>query len=390
MKKALVCAHVASMIQQFNMENIRLLQQLGYAVDVICNLEQPGSITPEKAREMQQQLVAMGVGVYHMPAPKKVTAVGDIMRSFCIMRRLMRENRYDLVHCHSPIGGAICRAANRVSGDYRKSKMIYTAHGFHFYQGAPKVNWLLYYPIEKLCARWTDVLITINREDHRLAEKQMRAGETIYVPGVGVDVEKLAAVCVNREEKLCSLGIAPEAFVIFSVGELNSNKNHRVIIEAMAKMEHANVHYVIAGRGAGGAQLQELAQRYGLEKKVHVLGYRSDVPELMAVADLYAFPSYREGLPVSMMEAMAMGRAVVCSRIRGNVDLLEDTKGGFLLAPDDVDGFAAAIEKILRDGALRQQMGAHNKAVMRNFDRKTVEKTMAELYGSVPAEENLL
>ena len=387
MKKALVCAHVASMIQQFNMENIRLLLQLGYAVDVVCNMEQTGGITPEKAKEMQQQLTAMGVGVYHMPAPKKVTAVGDILRSFGIVRRLMRENRYDLVHCHSPIGGAICRAANRVSGNYKKTKMIYTAHGFHFYRGAPKANWLMYYPIEKACARWTDVLITINREDHQLAQKKMRAGETVYIPGVGVDTEKLAAVCVNREEKLGALGIDPEACVIFSVGELNGNKNHRVIIEAMAKLELANVHYMIAGRGAGGEQLQALARSYGMEERVHLLGYRSDVPELMAVADLFAFPSYREGLPVSLMEAMAMGRAAVCSRIRGNVDLLEDKKGGFLLAPDDASGFASAIEAILRDGELRRRMGEHNKLVMKNFDRKTVEKTMAELYGSVPAKE---
>ena len=390
MKKALVCAHVASMIQQFNMENIRLLLQLGYTVDVICNMEQTGGITPEKAREMQAQLTELGVGVYHMPAPKKVTAMGGIIQSFRIMCRLMRENRYDLVHCHSPIGGAICRAANRVSGSYQKTKMIYTAHGFHFYQGAPKKNWLLYYPIEKLCACWTDVLITINREDHQLAKERMSAGETLYVPGVGVDVEKLAAVRVSREEKLQQLGISPEAFVIFSVGELNSNKNHRIIIEAMAQLESSRVHYMIAGRGADGAKLQELARNYGLEERVHVLGYRSDVPELMAAADLYAFPSYREGLPVSMMEAMAMGRAVVCSKIRGNVDLMEDKKGGFLLSPDDADGFAAAIATILGDEELRRQMGEHNKAVMKNFDRKTVEKTMVELYRSVPAKGNSL
>lgn len=380
MKKALVCAHVASMIQQFNMENIRLLQQMGYAVDVVCNLEQPGSITPEKAKEMQVQLTEMGVGVYHMPAPKKVTAIGNIFRSFAIMRRLMREKRYDLAHCHSPIGGAICRAANRFGGGYGKTKMIYTAHGFHFYQGAPRLNWLLYYPVEKMCARWTDVLITINREDAQLAAKKMRAGKTVYVPGVGVDMEKLAAICVNREEKLRELGIGDDAVVILSVGELNGNKNHRVIIEAMAQLAEKNAHYVIAGRGAGGAQLQELARQCGVEDRVHLLGYRTDVPELMAAADLYAFPSYREGLPVSLMEAMAVGKAVVCSRIRGNVDLVEDGEGGFLRESGDVEGFAEAMETVLRDAQLRCRMGTHNRNVMEKFDRKTVEKTMAELY----------
>lgn len=380
MKKALVCAHVASMIQQFNMENIRLLQQKGYVVDVACNMEQTGGITPEKAQEMAAQLAQSGVRVYHIPAPKKITDVGGILESYRILRRLMRENRYALVHCHSPIGGAICRAANRFSGNYKKTKMLYTAHGFHFYQGAPRLNWLLYYPVEKLCARWTDVLITINREDHLLAEQKMCAGETIYVPGVGVDMEKLAAVRVDREEKLRSLGIDTDAPVILSVGELNGNKNHRVIIEAMAHLEQKNVHYLIAGRGAGGEQLYSLARQCGVEERVHLLGYRADVPELMAASDLYAFPSYREGLPVSMMEAMAMGKAVVCSRIRGNVDLLADGEGGFMRMPDDVAGFAEAIRTILGDAQLRCRMGLHNREVMEHFSRKTVEKTMAELY----------
>lgn len=384
MKKALVCAHVASMIQQFNMENIRLLQQLGYAVDVACNLEQPGSITPEKAKAMQAQLTDMGVRVSHIPAPKKVSAVCDIIRSFGIVRRLMRENSYDLVHCHSPIGGAICRLANRTSGNYKKTKMIYTAHGFHFYQGAPRINWLLYYPIERLCARWTDVLITINREDDRLAKKKMHAGETVYMPGVGIDLERLAAIPVNREEKRRELGIDTDTAMVFSVGELNRNKNHRVIMEALAQLPQKNVHYVIAGRGPDGETLREKARQCGVEDRVHILGYRSDVLELMAAADVYAFPSYREGLPVSMMEAMAMGKAVVCSEIRGNVDLLEDGKGGFLLHPDDVEGFAEKLQLLLENEALRDAMGVHNKHVMHSFDRKIVEKCMSEIYGSLP------
>lgn len=384
MKKALVCAHVASMIQQFNMENIRLLQQMGYTVDVACNMEQPGSITVEKAKEMEQQLAAMGVRVFHIPAPKKVLAAGKILRSFTILRNLIRENGYALVHCHSPIGGAICRAANRFSGNAQKTKMIYTAHGFHFYQGAPKINWLIYYPIEKLCARWTDVLITINWEDYRLAQKKMRAGKVVYVPGVGIDTEKMAEVRVDRDEKMQQLGIENSSVVILSVGELNGNKNHGVIIEALAQLPLKNAHFIIAGRGPDRERLLEKARRCGIEERVHLLGYRTDVPELMAVADVYAFPSYREGLPVSMMEAMTMGKTVVCSEIRGNVDLMEDGKGGFLVDPDDVNGFAEKLQILLENKPLRDAMGAHNRSVMKSFDRKAVEKSMAEIYSCSP------
>ncbi len=383
MKKALVCAHVASMVQQFNMENIRLLLEQGYEVDVACNMERPGSITPEKAKEMERQLAGMGVRVIHIPAPKKVTAVKGILQSFGILRKRMKENNYALIHCHSPIGGMVCRVANLFGGNYRKTRMLYTAHGFHFYQGAPLKNWLLYYPVEWLCSRFTDVLITINREDYALACKRMCAKKTVYVPGVGVDTAKAANVCVDRNEKLAQLEIPEDAVVIFSVGELNHNKNHRVIIQAMAKLDDRKVHYVIAGRGDGGEVLRECAQKNGVEERLHVLGYRSDVPELMAIADVYAFPSYREGLPVSMMEAMAAGKAVVCSNIRGNTDLMSDGVGGFLLDPDDMDGFARALQTLLQDHAQRAQMGAHNQQIMQKFDRKVVEKTMQELYGGM-------
>lgn len=107
---------------------------------------------------MEQTLREMGCGVYHIPVPRKVTALGAIFQSFRLSKQRMNEGAYDLIHCHSPIGGMICRLANRCSRHYAKTKMIYTAHGFHFYQGAPRKNWLLYYPMERFCGRFTDTL----------------------------------------------------------------------------------------------------------------------------------------------------------------------------------------------------------------------------------------
>ena len=192
MKKALMYASVASMIQQFNMDNIRLLMDGGYQVDVACNMKEGSTISAEKIQAMEQTLREMGCGVYHIPVPRKVTALGAIFQSFRLSKQRMNEGAYDLIHCHSPIGGMICRLANRCSRHYAKTKMIYTAHGFHFYQGAPRKNWLLYYTAERFLAAFTDRIITINREDYERANRfrLKEHGCVEQIPGVGVNIEK--------------------------------------------------------------------------------------------------------------------------------------------------------------------------------------------------------
>ncbi len=379
MKRALMYASVASMIQQFNMENIRLLLEQGYEVDVACNMEQGSTITQEKIAAMERELEAMGVNVFHIPVPRKVTAVGGILNSFRASRRLMNERNYSLIHCHSPIGGMICRLANRFSKGYGKTKMIYTAHGFHFYKGAPKKNWLIFYPVEWFCSRYTDVLITINQEDYALAKGKMMAKRVEYVPGIGVDTEKFSAAPVYLSEKRKELGIPRNAFLLLSVGELNQNKNHEVVIRSMAHLDK-NIHYIIAGKGSLGQYLRDVAQSVGVADRVHLLGYRTDMVQLFRICDLFVFPSYREGLSVSLMESMAAGCAVVCSRIRGNTDLIREGIGGYLVNPQDIAGFAEKISLIQNDDTLRENMGKENAAFIENFSRKTVAARMQEFY----------
>lgn len=379
MKRALMYASVASMIQQFNMHNIVLLRSLGYEVDVVCNLDQGSSISDEKIAAMKSELEAMGVQVFHVPVPRKVTAIVGILDAFCVSRRLMNERQYDLIHCHSPIGGMICRLANRCSRGYRKTKMIYTAHGFHFYKGAPAKNWLMYYPVERVCAWFTDVLITINQEDCKLAQEKMGAGEVIYIPGIGIDTKTIAAIPVDRAAKRKEISVPAEATLLLSVGELNENKNHEVIIRALTKQDDS-VHYAVAGKGHLDGYLMELAEQLGVAERVHLLGYRTDVMQLYKASDLFVFPSFREGLPVSLMEAMATGKAAVCSHIRGTVDLIQENVGGFLVDPSDVDGFADCIQRLLSDVQLRAEMEAANREFIQNFDREKVESTMRDIY----------
>ena len=376
-KRALMYASVASMIQQFNMENIRLLLEQGYEVDVACNLEFGSTITPEKIAAMKAELESLGVRVIHIPIPRKITAIGGIITSFRMSRQLMTQGEYSLIHCHSPIGGVLCRLANRFSGRYGKAKMIYTAHGFHFFKGAPLANWLIFYPLEWFCSRYTDTLITINHEDHDLAARQFRAGQVAYVPGIGVDLEKYRPDSAGRAEKLAELGLNGADTILVSVGELSVRKNHEVVLRALAREQDHHYQYLICGLGPLKEQLDRLVEELGISDRVHFLGYRNDIAQILNIADIYVFPSLQEGLPVALMESMAAGKAVACSRIRGNTDLIE-AEGGVLFDPRSVDDCADAIDKLL--SADYRQMGRFNLEKIRGFSRETVEKQMADLY----------
>lgn len=369
--KALIIASVASMIDQFNMQNIQLLLDNGYQVDVACNCKEGNTISDERVRSMIKRLADKGVPVTHVPIPRKITDVNGIANSIAQVKKMCDENHYNLLHCHSPIGSVVARVAARDARN-RGTKVIYTAHGFHFYKGAPKQNWVLFYPVEKICSKWTDVLITINTEDYEFAKKHMNAGRVEYIPGVGVDTKKFQLENFDRAAKRAELGIKDDDFFILSVGELNQNKNQEVIVRAIAKLNNPKIHYFIAGKGDKSDYLQELAKQLGVN--LHLLGYRTDIVELLNTADLYAFPSYREGLSVALMEAMSAGLPCVVSKIRGNVDLIEDGKGGYLCDPSSVDEFAVGIEKV------NKNMGAYNKEVMRNFDVNGVIEKVKKIY----------
>ena len=266
------------------------------------------------------------------------------------IREIEKKGHYDIVHCHTPVAGFCTRYACK---KLRKQglRVFYTAHGFHFYKGAPLRNWLIYYPIEKISSHFTDVLITITKEDYALAKRKMKAVKNSYIPGVGVDVEKFKNTVTDRAKKRQELGIPGDAFLFLSVGELNINKNHQVFIRAMEKINDSDVHYAIAGKGGEKEALQHLADEKGLKNRFHLLGYRNDVAELYKTADAYVLPSLREGLNVSLMEAICSGLPVICGNIRGNRDLISDGKNGFLVDTADPDDVLNAAVKIV-DGKL--------------------------------------
>jgi glycosyltransferase involved in cell wall biosynthesis len=262
--------------------------------------------------------------------------------------------------------------------------VIYTAHGFQFLKGGPIKDWLFFYPMEKYLSKYTDLLITLNQQDFYLAKKYFHAKQTVYVPGVGVDTSKFAKNEKTRIQKRVELGLKDSGVMLLSVGELNHNKNHQVVIRAIGQIKNNNnIHYFIAGQGGLKKKLVKLADSLGLTDKVHFLGYRSDIVELLSAADIFVLPSLREGLAVAGMEAMAAGLPLVGSDTRGIADNIENGQNGLVFAPKDVVGFAQGIQALAENPKICKQMGQVSQKKVLSYDLNEINKMMIEVYRRV-------
>lgn len=345
------------------------LIERGDTIDIACN--ETESKVPDCYRDWHCK-------IYPISWERSPICYGNIA-AIRQLYKIVNRGCYDIVHCHTPIAAACTRIAC-CSIRRKKTKIIYTAHGFHFYKGAPLQNWLLYYPIEWICAHWTDVLITINKEDYLLASKKMKTPKIYYVPGVGIDSEKFRNTSIDKKSKRAEIGVPENAFLLLSVGELNQNKNHETIIRALAMLNRRDIHYVIAGTGLLKEHLLDVARKNGVLEQIHLLGFRHDVEELYKAADIFVHPSFREGLPVSIMEAMASGLPCIVSDIRGNKDLIEDKVGGFLCDPMSIMGYAQKINVLLQSKQDRMLMGQTNSQKAKAFDVMAVNEKMRNIY----------
>lgn len=376
-KTALIVTSVASMIDQFNKPNIELLKCMGFQVTVATNFENPGNLTKEKVEKLFKYLKKNEIE-YIQVAMDRFPFTLNNLKVLRKLSQLINENKYDIIHCQSPVGGVLTRIAARKC---RKS-VIYTAHGFHFFEGASKFNWLIYYPIEYLLSRYTNTLITINQEDYKRS-LNFRAKDKIYIPGVGIDTSKINELDINKESYRDELDLKTIDLVLLSVGELNENKNHKVVLEALSTMNLSHVHYVICGMGELREELIDYSKKLSISNQVHFLGFRTDVLNLMQVSDIFIFPSFREGLPFSLMEAMASGLPAIVSDIRGNCDLIVNDAGGRLIDPSAPDIWAINIEELLSNPELRASMSDYNLKRIKDFDIHKINEKMAKIYAEV-------
>ena len=371
-------AHVAYAIDMFNMPNIRLLISMGYEVQVACNFDDRSSLSDEKVALLKEKLTAMGVKYHNIPFERQPLRSQNLT-AYKMLKNLIDSEKFDLIHCHTPVGGIITRLAAASSRKKNGTKVIYTAHGFHFFKGAPLINWLIYFTAEKFCSYFTDTIITINKEDFANAENKLNAKKVCYVPGVGVDTDFFAGTSGKRDELLSEISANKDSIMLLGVGELSDRKNHSVSIKALSQIKNENIHLVIAGTGEKREEFLALAKDLGVDGRVHLLGFRTDIASLLKSADIFLFPSIQEGLPVALMEAMSCSLPVICSEIRGNIDLIDDACG-ILCPATDADAFSVAIEKLVADSSLRKSMAEKALQESKKYDIKIIENYMKDIY----------
>lgn len=386
-KKALMIASMGSMLDNFNRDNIRILREKGYDITLAANFENEDSNSLQRNIEFRNEMKDDGYKIVQIDFSRNISNIVKQIKSMQQVRELL-NNDFDLVHCHSPICAAIVRFFYNKYRKDGKHKLIYTAHGFHFYAGAPKKNWLIYYPIEKIASKWTDILITINKEDYQRAKTNFYAKKIMYLPGVGVDSQKYKEISERDVELLRQeLGAGEQQIMLLSVGELSERKNHEVVIRALQGAPNLNVKYYIAGLGHLRDYLEQLIQELNMESQVILLGYRTDVADLYHAADAFIFPSHQEGLSMALMEAVASDIPVLCSNIRGNCDLILDENKLF-----DEKSVQATRKCILQNFAYksREQLKEdtkedvlQNSINLKKYDIKEVSKNMEKIYDSV-------
>lgn len=367
MKKALIIATVGGFLSKFETNDVRLLRELGYEIHYASNFQNHIYDFDE------QELIESGCVLHHVNMQKNPFRIISLIRSIRDVKKVIQQENIELIHCHTPVGGVVGRMASRSCK--RKPYVIYTAHGFHFYKGAPLLNWLLYYPVEYMLSKYTDCLITINREDYEFS-KRFRSKKKVLIPGVGIDVFKFQAGSEKRTRM-------EQGFHLVSVGELNANKNHKTVIEALAVLKDIDIYYDIYGKGPEESNLKKLIAEKGLEQQVRVCGYHSCVEEVLQQAHCFVFPSRREGLGMAALEAMACGVPVIAADNRGTREYMEDGVNGIVCHWQNVSQFAKAIQRLKEDDNLRNELGRNAQITVRKFTISENERIMRRVYEKV-------
>lgn len=363
MKKALFVATITGHINYFHLPYLQMLKENSYKVFVASGDDKKVvNFCDEKYK------ISIKRAPYNF---KNIIAIKQL-------RNIINKEKFDIIHCHTPMGATITRIAAKKARKKYGTRVIYTAHGFHFYKGAPKKNWLIFYPIEKYLSKYTDTLITINKEDYELARTHFnkRCKDIQYVPGVGIDTSKFNIALSNKEKIKIknSIGLKENDFVLACVARMDKNKNQIFLIECMKEIIKKNntMHLLLIGPDELNGYYQSQAKYYNIEKNIHFLGKRDDISRILQIVNIVVSASKREGLPVNIMEALASNIPVVALNCRGMQDLITNGKNGYIVSTKE-----EFIDKIflIKDKNTLKEVKLDQK-----FAISSVEKQMREIY----------
>ncbi len=335
MKKILFAANLESFFIKFLIPELKWFKENGYEVHVAAKSEDIDIPYCDKKYDVD---FARGLNLKQN------------VRSYKQLKKILKEEHYDIISCHTPFGGAITRYAAKKS-HLKDTKIVYMAHGFHFYTGAPFFNWLVFYSAEKYLAKCTDNLITINLDDYEIAKKKFKTN-VYYVKGVGLPQEKFAFK-MTKQDKINlrkSLNIKEKDYVMIYPAELLPRKRQIWLIDAVEELlkKNKNMHILLPGKDSMNGECQKLVEIKGLSSQIHFLGFRKDIPQLLNISDLAITTSMQEGLPVNVMEAIYVGLPVVATACRGNRDLIKNNKNGYIVEINDKEEFVKKILKVYK------------------------------------------
>lgn len=370
MPKLLVVTTVPITIRSFLLPFVKHFRSLGWQVDVMA-----------QGISADQECVATCDRIYDIQWSRNVFDPRNLLAGVSRVKEVVAKENYDLVHVHTPIAAFVTRYALK---DFKKTKVIYTAHGFHFYRGGSAVKNAIFLGLEKLAGKWTDFLVTINQEDEAAAKKHnfLPAERIYYTRGIGVDTEYYASGKVNPEDITQvrqELALSDHDTLLLAIAEFTPRKRHRDLLNALVKVANPQVHLALAGEGPMKQELEALTKELGIEQQVHFLGYRNDIPTLIQAADAVLLVSQQEGLPRSIMEAMCLNTPVIGSNIRGTQDLLENGCG-LLVELGDTDTLAKAMIQVVKDPDSLAAMAAKAQVEMASYDLKKIIQQYSDIY----------
>jgi glycosyltransferase EpsD len=371
--KILYVTTISNTINAFLIPHIKLLIDKGHIVDIACNIHQ----------EVDSSLLKMGCKVFNVDFQRTPLSRGN-WKSLKKIKKIVLQNNYKIVHTHTPVASFITRlACSRIP----HVKLLYTAHGFHFYKGAPMKNWLIYYTIEKLASKWTDIIITLNNEDYSNSQRlKKKNAHTFIVNGVGVSLSKfLPQTQLLKRQYREKYNFEKNDFILIYVAELNYNKHQDLLIETVncLKNKISNLKLLLVGTGDLLEQYKQQVNKLGLEDFVYFLGFRKDVNNLMMISDVAVSASRREGLPVNIMEAMATGLPLVVSDCRGNKDLVNHKQNGLIVVEDTPEAFASHIYEIYNSKRLRETFSKKNIELINQYNQESVLKSIEVIYKKI-------
>ncbi|MEG0285080.1 MAG: glycosyltransferase family 4 protein [Vagococcus sp.] len=376
MRKVLFVATVVKgHIDVFHIPFLKMFKENGWETTVIAknNYENP-----------EDCIIPFCDNFIDMPFERNPFNYSNV-KCYCELKKIINNSEFDIIHCHTPVGSVVTRLSALKKRRTSNMKVIYTAHGFHFFKGAPFLNWIVYYPVEKLLSKFTDILITINEEDYSIAKKKFYTKQIELVPGIGVDLEKFNNNLVkkdNRNQELSLIGKKNDKFTLSCIGELNKNKNQEFLLKTVAYLvkKEIDVCLFLIGEGPEREYLEKICFDLNISKNVFFLGYRNDIPLLLGMTDVAMSVSKREGLPVNVIEAMASGLPIVASNCRGNNDLVIDNVNGYVIESYSEEEYGDKLIQLLSNKEMYNEFSRNSKKLSQKYSIQSINTKMKRIY----------